>query len=260
MRLRQTLLALTSLALIAGSPSAHAQLTLSGTSYSQSFDSFFPGLPTGWSGRTGSTATSLGSTATFVTANTAWGSAAGQFQNSASSINFGPPFNGSESAATQSTANNRLFAVRQSGGFGDPGAAFALQISNTLGLFSFNVSFEAHMLSVQDRSTTWTVDYGLGASPSTFIPLGSYSDPGLFGATNIPISFGSALDNQSGPVWIRIAALSPATAGTNYDTVGIDNFSLTYATVPEPSSGVLLGLLALPGTLVFYRRYPRKAR
>ena len=48
--------------------SAAAQVTLTGTNYTQNFNSISNGLPPGWSVRTNVTATGLGLTAQFTTA------------------------------------------------------------------------------------------------------------------------------------------------------------------------------------------------
>jgi hypothetical protein len=56
----------------------------------------------------------------------------------------------------------------------------------------------------------------------------------------------SGIDNQSGAVWLRIVALAPTIGSDNRDTFGIDNFSLSYSAVPEPSTFIAGALLALP--------------
>jgi hypothetical protein len=219
-------------ALILGG-AASAQITLSGTSYIQTFDGISLGLPSGWSVRTNATATSLGSPASFTTNTTSWGSTSGQFANYASTLsNFGTNFVGTnESTAVQAACTNRCLAMRQTGTFGDPGAAFVLQIQNTLGLANFQLSIDCNMLSVQNRSNVWTIDYGIGSNPGSFTLLETNVDPGLFGTTTRTISFGNALDNQAQNVWIRIVALDTSTGTGSRDTFGIDNFTLTYGSL-----------------------------
>lgn len=80
-------------------------------------------------------------------------------------------------------------------------------------------------------STTWTLDYAVGNTPSSFTALGTFADPGAFGSTTKSYSLGTNADNQSSNVWIRIAALSAATDSGSRDTFGIDNFILNYAGV-----------------------------
>jgi len=208
-----------------------AQVMLSGTNYTQNFDTLASGLPTGWSVRTNATAGSPGSDAGFTTNVTSWGTATGQFANYASTTsNNGTNFLGSEASTVQSGCTNRALAVRQvaSGGF-DPGAAFVLQLGNTTNRWNFQLALDFLTLYVKDRATVWTVDYAVGGSPTTFTPVGTFTDPRVFGKVTRTFSFGTALDNQSGPVWIRIAALSVSTPTNGVrNTFGIDNFSLSW--------------------------------
>src|SRR5262249_16255510 len=118
--------------------------------------------------------------------------------------------------------------LRQTGSFGDPGAALVLQIQNTLGFANFQLTIDLNMLSLQGRSNIWTIDYGLGSNPASFTLLATNIDPGLFGATTRTISLGNALDNLGTNVWIRIVALDPSAGGGSRDTFGIDNFVLNY--------------------------------
>jgi len=208
---------------------AMAQITLSGISYIQDFDGLGSGLPVGWSVRTNATVASLGTPTAFNSASTSWGAGTGEFANYASTTsNDGTAFTGAETVATQSAATNRCLGIRQTSTFGDPGAAFVLQIQDTLGLANFQLNLDFDMLSVQMRSTTWTVDYGLGDSPNNFTAVGAYSDPATFGATPRSLSFGTALDNQNQTVWVRIVALAPSSGRGSRDTIGLDNFVLTY--------------------------------
>ncbi len=237
--MKQILSLLVSLLLLS-STSLLAQLTLPSapaTTYTENFDGIGSGLPTGWTVRTGATATSLGTTATLATAATSWGTTTGNFRNCAAADNTGAT--ATDNDATQASYTDRALAVRQTGGFGDPGAAFTLQIANTLGRSGFQLSFKSQMLSVQPRSTTWQVQYAFGSSPTTFTNVGSpITDPGVFGSTNITINFGSALNNQSGNVWIRIVALNASTGSGSRDTYGIDDFELTWSnSVPSASDG-----------------------
>lgn len=230
--------------------SASAQLTLSGSSYSQDFNSIGSGLPTGWTGRTPATVSSLGTTATFTTAPTIWSTNTGQFANYASNnIALG------SSTATQNADANRAFGVRQVAAT-DPGAAFTLQLTNTSGFTNFDMEFD--LMTLDDsagRATTYTIRYGLGSSPTTFTTLGTYTS-GSF--TDTHETFGSAvlsgIANQNQNVWIQIAALTATVGSGARDTVALDDFSLTFspAAVPEPSTW-FTALLAL-GLLTFTQR------
>ncbi len=216
-------------ALMAVGPTSHllAQLTLTGTSYGQDFNSIGTGLPTGWTARTTATPSFLGTSASFATAATGWSSQTGQFANYASATGHA----GTEATAAQALFTDRAFGIRQTNAFANPGAAFTLQIGDTAGRTNFSLSFDAMMLSAQTKSTTWTIQYGIGANPTTFTDLGTYGDPGSFGVTNF--SFDSTqlagIENQSSNVWFRVVALSLATGVGNADTFGIDNFALSWS-------------------------------
>jgi Immunoglobulin I-set domain len=208
---------------------ASAQISLTGTNYTQNFDNISSGLPAGWSVRINASVASLGTAAGFVAAPTSWTSSSGQFANFASTTNNdGTSFLGTENASTQTSATNRCPGIRQTGSFGDPDAAFVLQIQNTLGLANFQVTADFSILNVQGRSTTWTVDYGIGTNPVSFTSIGTFTDPGTFGTATRTLSFGSALDNQGQNVWIRVVALTGSTGSGSRDTFGIDNFALSY--------------------------------
>jgi hypothetical protein len=110
------------------------------------------------------------------------------------------------------------------------------------------------MLDIQGRSQTWSLQYGLGASPTTFTTLGTWADPGVWGSTPLTYTttdFGSALDNQSN-VWFWFVGLSYSTGTNSRDSIGIDDFSITV--VPEPTTWALVGL----GTALVLWRLRRK--
>src|SRR5581483_3105467 len=224
-----------------------AQVTLTGNHYTETFDAIASGLPAGWSVTTNASATNAGAAVSFVTNATSWGTAAGQFANYASTTNNdGTPFTGTEAVGIQSAATNRSPGVRLTGTFGDPGAAFVVRLQNTLGFVNFQLRVDLNMLSVQGRSNVWTVDYAIGPSPSAFTPVGTYTDPGGFGTTNKTFTFGGALDNQSQTVWIRVVTLAASTGSGSRDTVGIDNFTLSYNPVsPVPLNIDLIGTNAV---------------
>ncbi|MFO1477671.1 MAG: hypothetical protein U1F98_13590 [Verrucomicrobiota bacterium] len=207
-----------------------AQIQLSGNRYEQSFDTLAAGLPEGWTVRTNATASGLGTEAGFTTNATSWGSSSGQFANYASTLsNYGTNFCGTnESTTVQAACTNRCLAMRQTGSFGDPGAAFVLQLENTLGHAGFQLALDINLLSVQGRTNCWIVDYGLGADPTNFVPVGTNGDAAVFGAVRRTFDFGAALNNQDQPVWIRLVSLTPSTGSGSRDTVGIDNVALTF--------------------------------
>ena len=210
----------------------YSQIVLTGVNYTQTFDSISNGLPVGWSIYTNATATNAGGAASLVSNQSTWSSTAFGFKDLASSVsNSGTNFAGAESTATQNATTNRCLGIRQTSGVagGDPGAAFVLRLQNTLGFSQIQLGIDFQMLSVQGRSTTWRVDYGLGSNPTNFTAVGTnYDDPGVFGSTHRVYSFGGYIDNQPEMVWIRVVALNAATGSGSRDTFGIDNAQLTY--------------------------------
>lgn len=218
----------------------NAQVNLTGTSYTEDFDNLSSGLPAGWSVYTGADATSLGTdvgATRYNAAPTKWNSTTGQFRNVASADNFA--FFADADSTLQQNATDRALALRQVGQTSstfpgsDPGGAFAFQIGNTTNLENFKLSFKLQSLdSASTRSTVWTVDYAIGSAPSAFTSVAVTGNDTTGGNTYsnniINVDFGSALDNQSGPVWIRIAALTPSTGSGNRPTTGIDDFQLTW--------------------------------
>jgi hypothetical protein len=229
----------------------HAQLTLTGTSYFQDFNTISNGIPIGWSIRTNATATTLGTITTDFNVAKTWAGTSGEFGNCASTVaNAGTNFMGSESTTVQGNCTNRALAVRQTSSFGDPGAAFVLQIANTIGLSNLTLSLDLDMLKTNSNSTTWTIQYGIGNSPASFATLGDYSDPGIFGATNRTYDLGADANGASSNVWIRIVALSPAGGSGNRDTFGIDNFTLTWTMNGVPAgSPHITGIILTNGNV-----------
>lgn len=209
--------------------SALTQIVLTGTNYTQTFDSLASGLPTGWTVRTNATADNLGIEAGLTISPTSWDTAMGRFYNYASTHgNDGLPLTGSESSATQAAVTNRCLGIRQSAAFGDPGAALVLQISNTLGKANLALSFDLNVLFVNTRTSRWTLDFAVGNTPTNFVPWVSFTEAKSFGKNPKSFTFGSALDGKNENVWIRIVALEGSTGTGSRDSFGIDNVRLSY--------------------------------
>jgi hypothetical protein len=226
--------AVTAIFMFCNSGFIFSQVTLSGTSYTQTFDAAGTAIPTGWTVRTGATATALGTAAAFSTTQTAWSSTAGQFSNAAAAE---APSASADNAATQNTRTDRVIAVRQTGAFGDPGAAFVLQIANTTGFTNFTLSLKLMQLdptATAGRTTTWNVDYGFGASPATFTnattaPVTVTTVLGSsWGSSNVTVNFGTALDNNAGSVWIRIVSKAASSGSGSRPHTAIDDFALSW--------------------------------
>jgi len=224
---------------------AGAQLTLSGTSYSQNFDSIGNGLPAGWYVYTKAKAGSAGTDVSankYVATHTRWNSTTGNFRNVASANSFTTPAD----TAAQSSATDRALGVRQVGysnqGFpgSDSGAAFVLQLSNTTYLSGFQASFKLQSLDTSSsRTTIWSVDYAFGNNPTVFTPAAisgtNVTGNKTYSNNTITVNFDTVLDNQPGAVWIRIVALSPSGGSGNRTTSAIDDFTMTWLNnTPNP--------------------------
>ncbi len=228
--------------------SAQAQLGLAGASpYTQSFDGIGTSLPTGWIVYSGATSTALGtiyswsgSTKFGVWADTTTGLPAGctyctdvfgkGFKNSAS-------FDGSsatDSGGVQRARTDRALAVKQTSFAGyDPGPAFVLHLANTAGISDLGLNFKLQSLdNTNARVTTWAVDYSVGSSPTAFTRVAIVGDSTTggysFRSNNVSASFGSALNNKTQEVWIRIVNLTASTGSGGRTTTGIDDFNLTW--------------------------------
>jgi hypothetical protein len=216
-------------------PEIHGQLFLTGTNYVQHFDSLEAGMSAGWSVRTNASASSLGTAVSFSTTAKSWGDSTAEFGNYASlTNNSGAVATGSELSATQSGFTNRVLGIRQGSGFGDPGAAFTLQINNTLGISNLVFSADLLLLRSNSASTTWSMEYAVGNSPASFSALGTFADPGIVGVTHASYPLGLAANNQSQNVWIRIAALSASSGGGPRDSFGVDNVQIGFTPSNTP--------------------------
>ena len=242
---------LLAIVVLAGECACHAALVLSGTSYSQNFDGIGTGLPSEWSVYTGATSSSLGTATSFSTANptTLWTATSAGFYNVASADGL----TSSADSTQQRGSSDRAVGIKQTSTTGyDPGAAIVLQIQNTSGYGNFNLALEAQILNEQSRSTTWLIQYRIGDA-GDFTTMGTFSDPGTWGSTSLSYNSSdlAGWNNCSSDIWFRIAAINSST-GSNYrDMFAIDDFSLNYSAVPEPTAwGIFSGisLLLLCGT------------
>lgn len=226
------ILSLASIILVLLQAAGEAQLVLTGTNYVQNFNALSSSLPPGWSVRTNANASRLGGIATnYNAAGKSWADTTGEFGNCASTTaNAGTNFIGTESSSIQSACTNRALAIRQTGVFGYPGAAFALQIGNTTGLNNLTFAADFEILKANTYSTTWTIQYAVGDSPGMFTTLGTFPDSGIFGATRITYHLGADANDQPSNLWIRVVALSAATGSGSRDTFALDNFSLSWTT------------------------------
>ena len=235
---------------------ANAQLTLGSSPYTQNFDGIGSGLPTGWATYSGSTSTSLGAISAFSSAvagpsmiptdttciNTVH---SGGFKNypSADVCSSADDW----CATTPPTYSNRALGVRQVSPTNathpnlDSGAAFVLQLANTLNDSAFSLSFNLQSLdSSSPRETTWQVDYSIG-TPTNFIPVTTTTGTFKTGANTFAnhactANFGNALNNLNQPVYIRIVTLLYSAGSGNRASSAIDDYSLTW--VPTSTAGI----------------------
>ncbi|WP_082468365.1 gliding motility-associated C-terminal domain-containing protein [Pedobacter sp. R20-19] len=205
-----------------------AQVTLTTSPYVENFDGIGTALPAGFSVRTNATATALGTSAALTTAATAWNNATGAFKNFASAT-----AGSAATTAVQGSATDRALGLRQTAAVGDPNGAFVFQLANTTGKTALKLSFNLQSLDAgSPRQATWRVDYGIGAAPTAFtaatttgtLTTGNTS----FTNNTVNIDFGTALDNVSNTVWIRIVTINATSGSGNRPSTGIDNFNLSF--------------------------------
>lgn len=214
-----------------------SQVTLSNSPFTENFNNIETGLPTGFTVRTAASGSALGTSATLVTTKTAWNVTSGNFRNVAS----GTGLTSGATTTEQDASTNRALAIRQTGSFGDPGGAFVFQIANTTAKSNFQLSFLIQSLDVASpRQTTWIVDYATGATPTTFTPVATTPTPlttgnSTFTSTSVSVNFGTALDNISDVVWIRVFASTASTGSGNRATTAIDDWNLTWSGVASVS-------------------------
>jgi hypothetical protein len=241
----------------------HAQVTLNNSPYTENFNNLgTAGLPAGFTVKKLATATALG-TDTILNASGAaatWGEFAGGFKNFASSTTVTSPV---ASTTVQAASTDRALGVRQTQKFGDSGAAFVFQISNTVAKKNFQLNFKLQSLdSTSRRITTWTVDYATGANPTSFTPLTTSPSvlttggSTVFTNTTVNVDFGSALDNINDVVYIRVVALKnavpgPGFSGGNRASTGIDDWNLSWQEVGASVSNIIRdeNYLSLSGNL-----------
>lgn len=211
-----------------------ATYVLTGDEYTQTFDGVGTALPEGFAVWTGASDAGLGNGANFNLNAAAWNASTGQFANFASADGL----TATTSTADQAAATDRVIGVRQTGSFGDPGAGISFNFDASAATFSGTdtaLALTLQMLSVQTRSTVWSIQYGIGSSPSSFTTLGTYSDPGVFGATMLTFT-GDDLAAFSGlsNVYLRIVALGVTSGSGSRDTIALDDLTLSYTAIAAP--------------------------
>ncbi len=229
---------------------AQTPFILGGTSYSQTFDAIGSGLPLGWrvdslakkSGGLGNNAQNR-----FVSSPDSWNSSSRGFKNIASADGLVATSNSSD----QSASTDRALGIRQAGASGwdkaDSLVAVNFAIANTTGLTGFNLNFKWQVLTPQTgtrRYNTWIVQYGIGTTPTNFTTVATTpavikADSNVFSNVTFTANFGTALNNISQPVWIRIIAEDTTKGSGSRPSIGLDDFNLTWSGAavgnPKPS-------------------------
>jgi hypothetical protein len=215
---------------------ASAQLTLGTSPYTQNFDAL-SAFPTGWTVRTGATASSLGTSSALTTAASSWVTSSTATNAAVNYAAAEGSLTSASNTATQAAATDRALGVKPTGTVYDAAGtlpSFVLQLANTTGLTGFSLSYKMMSCDAASlRTSTWVVDYGFGSSPASFLAAttapATVTTSGTWGSTTVSVNFGSALDNQSGNVWIRIRASGITTGSGTRPTSAIDDVSLTYS-------------------------------
>jgi hypothetical protein len=211
---------------------SQAQVMLSGTEYVQHFDSLLSGLPVGWSVDTNAKANTTGGAGAALWVpgtGTRWSNVTGSFKNVASANSF--LYWAAATSTAQASATDRALAVRQTSGFGDPGASFSFLVNHTYKLSNFGIEFKLQSLDSSNGSkiSKWVLQYGIGKDPDTFFTVtGSpmYTGGNLYSNTKYTFSFGRSLDDVREPVRIRIVSLDPSTGSGSRTMTALDDLRL----------------------------------
>lgn len=225
-------------------PSSGGGIDLGATSpYLQNFDEIGSGLPTGIKVVVAAKTDTVGSDGNFIAtassasgaASTNWNATGFGFKNFASATGQ----TASTTITEQASATNRALGVRQTGTAGiDPGSAFVFVINNTIGKSNLKLDFLLQSLdatSATGRTSTWTVDYGLGEDPRTFTTVATSPaslktslGPGNF--SNIPVhaDLPAALNNNASKIWIRVVTLEATTGAGSRPSTAIDDFKISW--------------------------------
>ncbi|HQU56873.1 MAG TPA: DUF5689 domain-containing protein, partial [Chitinophagaceae bacterium] len=219
------------------SPSGGGMLSLTSSPLTLNFDALSSsGLPAGVYVKHNATSSALGIEGSIYNGDfntgTAWNQFSAGFKNYASAT--GLP--STASSGTQNASTNRALGVRQTSSTGDPGSAFAFLMPNTTGKTNLKLEFKLQSLDASPgsgRTTVWKVDYGFGNNPSSFTtvttsPASLSTVFGSFSNTTVNVDFGSALNNISQPVWVRIVTLDNTTGGGNRPSTAVDDVKFSW--------------------------------
>ena len=186
------------------------------------------GLPAGVTIFTLATSTSFGTAATLAPTKALWAATGGGFKNFASATGL----TATSDQTAQDGSSNRALGIRPVTAT-DMGNSFVFQIDNTTAKTNLAMSFLLQSLdNTIGRTATWTVDYATGTAPTSFTTIAT--TPALlaigpiFASTPVTVNFGSALNNISTKVWIRISSLSATSGSGSRPSTGIDDVKFTW--------------------------------
>jgi hypothetical protein len=135
-----------------------------------------------------------------------------------------------------------------------------LAISDTLGFNDFSISLRLFTANDVTNNQTYAVEYRVGNS-GNFTQIGSTYTTGIpFNATSYSVNSVtlSALNNQSSNVYVRVRGTIGTGQSGSLDTIGLDDFNLSYSAIPEPSTyAAMAGTVALFGAVWHRRRVGR---
>lgn len=123
-----------------------------------------------------------------------------------------------------------------------------LSLQNTVGWTNFSLSFDLFRANDVGGNQSYQFEYRVGDS-GIFTQLGATFETDSMTLAGQTVAFSeptlTSVANQSDSVYFRLRGVSTA-GSSDLDTIGLDNFNLTYSAIPEPSTyGLIFGLGAL---------------
>lgn len=225
---------------------ALGQVTIS-SSYTQDFNSIGTGLPAGWEVWTSSTNSGDGVAFTWITtptANNASYSASSAFRNL--------PGSSQTWAAGLSAGIDRAIGWR-AGSTASRQGSITFKLSNTIGYALTNLRFELFTPNSAGTVAPIELKYQIGADTAftSFSPAVTYQSnvaqqPLIVTVFSLDASELSPFSDLAEPITFSFRNTFGSGA-TAFNTVALDNFSLTATAVPEPASYALIG-----GVIAFF--------
>jgi hypothetical protein len=257
---RRLALVLITLALTAAGRSAVAVAS----SYTENFNNLGTALPDGWGVWTSSTATDNGTAFSWPsapvtpTANNAAATADTYFRNL--------PGAGQTWSSTFSGGDDRALGWR-AGSAASRDGSITFTWTNTTGWSFSALSFDLFTPNSTGTAASFNLEYQIGATGTFSQLVGSLyttvptpTSPAVLAVSSISLTALdlAVLNDQTGPVTLRLNNIAGAGTGTALHTVALDNFhyAASTAAIPEPASyGALGGAAAL--ALALARRQRR---